>query len=244
MNTSCNTSATACTDAGATERVMRPRLGRWIGLLAIGGAVLPSDVAAQQIDAGQLAITEAGQRVGVESFRIWQAGPNLNAMANVEPSGNRGGFQVGVELDGRHRPVRYQLRGPGNRNVEGTWSVDRVRIHMVTAEGERWKEVPSRGPSAVLETGVAHHYLVLLQTLQEAGAAVTVVVPSEGTSAQARLSGQEADEVTVDGRTIAATRYDLRIGSGTAQVWVDAEGRLLRVLDPATRREAIRLPPG
>jgi len=244
MNTWCNTSATACTGAGATERATGPRLRRWAGLLAIGAAVLPSHIAAQQIDAGQLAITEAGQRVGVESFRVWQAGANLNAMANVEPSGNRDGFQVGVELDGRHRPVRYQLRGPANRNIEGTWSVDRVRIHMVTAEGERWKEVPSRGPSAVLETGVAHHYLVLLQTLRETGGTVTVVVPSEGTSAQASLAGEQADEVTVDGRTIAATRYDLRIGSGTAQVWVDAEGRLLRVLDPVARREAIRLPPG
>jgi len=227
-----------------TDRPRAAGVRRWTGrLLAIAGTAMPLAAAAQQVDAGQLALMERGQRVGTESFRIWQAGPNLNSVANVAPSGNRDGFQVGVELDGRHRPVRFQLRGPGSRTVEGTWSVDRVRIHTVTGEGERWKELPSRGPSGVLETGVAHHHLVLLEALRDANGPVTVIIPSEGTAAEARLAGQEADEVTVDGRTIAATRFDIRVGSGTRQIWVDAEGRLLRVLDASTGREAIRLPP-
>ena len=51
--------------------------------------------------------------------------------------------------------------------VSGERFADRVRFHSVTAEGERWKEYPARGVSAILETGVAHHYLVLLRVLRD-----------------------------------------------------------------------------
>lgn len=206
-------------------------------------AGVPSIAAAQQLDAGQLAIMRGGQRVAVESYRVWRAGPNLNAAANVEPSGNRGGeFQVGLELDGQFRPVRYQRRGSDGPSIEGTWAVDRVRVHMVTAEGERWKEVASRGPGSVLEEGVAHHYLVLLHVLRETGARVTILLPTLGETAQASLAGEGADEVTVDGRSIAATRFDIQVGGQSRSLWLDAEGRLLRVVDPSSGMEAIRLP--
>jgi hypothetical protein len=204
----------------------------------------PSPGSSQQIDAGRLALRDGGQRVGVESFRVWEAGANLNSVARIEPSGNRGGeFQVGVRLDGQFRPVTYELLGPGGRKIEGVWEIDRVRIHTVTSEGERWREFASRGPSTVLEAGVAHHYLVLVHVLRETGGRVTVIVPLLGESSTAELVGEQPGEVEVDDRPIAATRYDIRVDGQVRQVWIDAEGRLLRVLDTATGREAVRLPP-
>lgn len=218
--------------------------GRGLRPLAIAFWLAPAALGAQQMDAGRLALREGGQRVAVESFRVWRAGPNLNSVANIEPSGNREGeFQVGLGLDGQHRPLRYELRGPGSRIVEGTWTVDRVRLHLLTAEGERWKELPFRGPGTVLEVGVAHHYLVLITVLQERGGRATAVIPSEGASVTAQLVGERADQVRIGDRTIVATRYDVRVGDEERRVWIDAEGRLLRVLDPASGREAIRLPP-
>ncbi|MFV1986289.1 MAG: hypothetical protein ACC682_03365 [Gemmatimonadota bacterium] len=208
------------------------------------GAWFPSPASPQQIDAGRLALRDGGQRVGVESFRVWEAGANLNSVANVEPSAGRGGeFQVGLELDGQFRPVRYRLLGPDGRVVEGIWSVDRVQVHTVTSEGERWREIASRGPSTVLEVGVAHHYLVLAHLLRETGGRATVVVPLLGESFAAELVGEQPSEVEVDRRPIAATRYDIEVDGQLRQVWVDAEGRLLRVLDTVTGREAVRLPP-
>ena len=214
------------------------------GLVATAFALITPTASAQQLDAGRLALREGGQRVGIESFRVWEAGPNLNSVASVEPSGNRAGeFQVGVEIGGQWRPVRYQLIGPGNREVRGEWAVDRVRLHSVTAEGESWKELASRGPGMVVEVGVAHHYLLLVRVLQENGGRADVVIPLRNESVTAELVSEQPTEITLEDRSISATRYDLRVGGGNRRVWIDAEGRLLRVVDPDSGREAVRLPP-
>ncbi|MDH3733617.1 MAG: hypothetical protein OEU54_08785 [Gemmatimonadota bacterium] len=208
---------------------------------AIAGS---ATLSAQQVDAGRLSVLEGGQRVAIESFRVWEAGANLNSVANIEPSGNRGGeIQVGIGLDGQQRGVQYLLQGPGGRSIEGVWTVDRIRIHDVSADGERWRELPSRGPCTVLEDGVAHHYLVLLHVLRSNPGVVDVVMPARGATAKAELVGERLSQVSIDDRPVAATRYDIRVDGGVHQVWVDDDGRLLRVLDPATGREAIRLPP-
>lgn len=210
-------------------------------LAALG--IAGGDLAAQQIDAGRLALREGGQRVAIESYRVWEAGANLNSVAAIEPSGNRGGdFQVGISLDARFRGQEYRLRGPDGRALDGVWAVDRVRIHTVTEEGERWRELPSRGPSTVLEEGVAHHYLLLIHVLRESGGRATAVVPLRGVTVTTELVGQQDSQVTLDDLSIAATRYDLRVDGAERRVWIDADGRLLRVLDPASGREAIRLP--
>ena len=214
------------------------------GMSLTAGVAVPTGAAAQEIDAGRLELHQDGRRVAIESFRVWEAGANLNAAGTLEPVGNTGGeFQVGVALDGQLRPVRYELRGPGARVITGAWAVDRVRLHTVTDEGERWRELASRGAGSVLEVGVAHHHLVLVRVLEGGGGRATVVVPLRGEAVDAQLVGKRADEVTVDGRGIAATRYDLRVGSSQRSVWVDAEGRLLRVIDSSSGLEAIRLAP-
>ncbi|MDX1392872.1 MAG: hypothetical protein R3195_00715 [Gemmatimonadota bacterium] len=215
------------------------------GAALTAAAVVPTGTAAQEIDAGRLEVHQDGRRVAIESFRVWEAGANLNAGGSIEPVGNSGGeFQVGVALDAQLRPVRYELRGPGARVITGAWSVDRVRLHTITDEGERWRELASRGAGSVLEVGVAHHHLVLVRVLEGGGGRATVVVPLRGEAVDAQLVGQRSDEVTIDGRGIAATRYDLRIGGSQSSVWVDAEGRLLRVVDGSSGLEAIRLAPG
>lgn len=220
------------------------KMNRKASLAAALAVGLPAALVAQQIDAGELELRDGGVRIGVENFRVWEAGASLNSVARVEPSGNRGGeFQVGIKLDGQMRPVNYQLLGPGTRGIEGTWSVDRVRLHIVSDEGERWREIASRGPSTVLEVGVAHHHLVLVSLLRQNEGRATLIVPLRAESVEAVLIGEEASEVVVDDRPIAATRYDIRVGNGTRQVWIDTEGRLLRVVVGSSGLEAVRLPP-
>lgn len=225
------------------RRLVRNRRRPASAVAALGLAVCGTGASAQQVDAGRLAIRDGGQRIGIESFRVWEAGANLNSVASVEPSGNRGGdFQVGFSLDGQYRGTEFRLRGPDGRALDGVWSVDRIRIHTTATEGERWRELPSRGASTVLEEGVAHHYLVLVHVLRETGGRVTAVIPLRSAIVDAELVGSQDSQVTLDGLSIAATRYDLRVDGQERRVWIDADGRLLRVLDPASGREALRLP--
>lgn len=240
MSIWCDTSANACTAKPSPDpaRATRALTAAAVAIAAWAG---PAAAQTDDIDAGRLELREGGQRVGVENFRVWRSGSTLNAIATVESGGREA--QVGLRIGVDHRPIRFERIADGRRTVEADWGGDRVRIHTLSEDGERWKELPSRGPGSVLEPGVGHHYLVLVHVLRESGGGrAGVIVPSRGESADARMGGESADQVTIGGRAVAATRYELRIGGSTVNVWVDAEGRLLRVHDPSTGREAIRLP--
>lgn len=228
------------------DRAGPVRARRALRLSAAAGVAalcLAPAAGAQELDAGRLELRQGGQRIGTESFRVWRAGSTLNAVGTVEPPGGRAGdFQVGLQINADHRPIRYERNVEGRREVEAAWSADRVRLHMVTEEGERWRELPSRGAGTVVGEGVAHHYLVLLQLLRESGGRVGVIRPTRGEALDARLGGEQSDGVSIDGRPVAATRYEIRLGSDVVNVWLDAGGRLLRVQDAGAGWDAVRLP--
>lgn len=246
MNTSYATSAIDC-----SENVRVPdrrsgglRAGSAALAAALAFALNPAGSQAQELDSGRLELREGGQRIGIESFRVWRAGSTLNAVATVEPpAGRPGSFQVGLQLNADYRPIRYQRSVEGRRAVEALWSADRVRLHMVTDEGERWKELPSRGPASVLGEGVAHHLLVLVLVLrEEESGRIGVIMPGAGEGGDAQLGGEAPEGVTIEGRSVAATRYEVRIGSTVYHVWLDSQDRLLRVRNVTDGWEAIRLP--
>jgi len=247
MNTSYAISAIDCSE---TARVRdrtgdgARRVSTAVAVTALSLSLLAAGARAQELDAGRLELREGGQRIGLESFRVWRAGSTLNAVATVEPpAGRPGKFQVGLQINAEHRPIRYERSVDGRREVEAVWSADRVRLHMLSDEGERWKELASRGPASVLGEGVAHHLLVLVLVLRETQAGrAGVIMPTAGEGGSAQLVGETPESVTIEGRSVAATRYEVQIGSTVHHVWLDAENRLLRVQNVTEGWEAIRLP--
>jgi hypothetical protein len=225
-------------DIRASVRARRPLYrAAWAAML-----LLPSAVAAQEIDAGQLQVREGGRSVGVERFRIWSAGGSVNAVATID-RGREPEWQVGIQLNDDWLPIKYELREARVPTVSAERLPDRVRFHMVSDSGERWKEFPARTVEGILETGVLHHLYVLVRRFQSAGLSTAqIVIPTTGLTATARLTAQQPDQVTLGDRTVAATRFDVDVGGVSWQVWIDADGRLLRVLDTGTGREAIQLP--
>ncbi len=244
------TSGTGCSGprrrdpGGSRPRGTRRWTARGIATPATLLLAAASGAAAQQVDAGQLELRAQGQRVGVENFRVWRAGSTLNAVASIERA-DGGTFQVGLQLGADFRPIRYELDDGERRQVEAIWAGDRVRLHTISPEGERWRELPARGVGTAVEEGVAHHHLLLVQLLRRAPErAIPVVIPSRARIVSAQLVGERSDEVLVGDRAVAATRYEIRIGDAERRVWLDAEDRLLRVADPSGGREALRLPSG
>ncbi|MCG8467201.1 MAG: hypothetical protein MJB57_03195 [Gemmatimonadetes bacterium] len=238
-STGTDLDASRLTWPGFRTRILpRARLAL-VGALALWGAIW-SPLAAQELDAGQLQWRADGRRTGVERFRVWRTGSTVNAVATIERvQGDE--RQIGLQLDADLVPTRYQFQ-EGSSLVEGTRFADRVRFHMVSDDGERWKEFPARAVQAVIEPDVAHHYLLLLQLLRERPDGLAIVIPSRGERALARLAGEGPDRVAVGEGSVSATRYDVEIGETRRSAWIDGEGKLLRVLDPGSGREALRLP--
>ena len=214
----------------------------WLFFFVLCTCSLPSTITAQELDAARLQLRLNGERVGVERYRVWQAGGAVNAMGNVVRAQGEE-WQIFLQMDTDLRPVKYQVREGRTSVVNGERFADRVRFHIVDDDGERWKEFRDDGVDAIVENGVAHHYLVLLRILDNArGAGVAMVIPSRGEAAIATLLGKSPERVLVGDGAIAATRYDLDINGSLLNAWLDSEGKLLRILDEEKGLEALRLP--
>lgn len=247
MSTWFSTSEIACSAGKSMKHdVLRPS-GRLSNRGMAGSfaalALFPLGLSAQDIDAGQLQVREGGRPIGVERFRIWSAGGSVNAVATID-RGREAEWQVGIQLDDEWVPMKYELREARTPKVSGERLPDRVRFHMVSEAGERWKEFPPQTVAGILETGVLHHFYVLVRRMDSGGlSSVQVVVPTTGETVAVRLTGRASDQVSLGDRQVAATRFDLDVGGASVQVWIDADDRLLRVVDAGSGREAVREPP-
>ncbi|WP_419949367.1 hypothetical protein [Candidatus Palauibacter sp.] len=196
----------------------------------------------QELDAGQLHLTLDGRRVGTERFRVWRTGSTVNAVARIEIV-QRAAWEVGLQTDAAFLPTQYEVHEGRATLVSGQRFADRVRFHFTSPEGERWKEYPLQDAGAILEPGVAHHYLLLVRALRDtAEGRLALLLPLVGRSVTARLAGRTEDTVAIGEGSVAATRYDVEIEGVLHRVWLDADDRLLRVVDPVTKREAVRAP--
>lgn len=208
----------------------------------LAGLPDPDPLGAQELDAGHLYLREAGRRVGTERFRVWRTGSTVNAFATVERV-QRAAWQVRLQMDLDLLPVKYEVREGVSAVVSGERFPDRVRFHFATPEGERWKEYPVQDAAAILEPGIAHHYLVLVRALREApeGRRKTIL-PLDGRTVTVRLAERTEASVSLGDESVDATLYEVDVEGARHRVWLDADDRLLRVVD-AAGREALRAPP-
>jgi len=228
-------------------------------LLLSGLFVFPSrPVVAQNVtlDEGTFAVTMADGAAGTESFTIRQAGGGVDsrviAQARIQwalSSGTRdvvpllevrGGalFAYQVEISGDKREEIY-LR------VEGRRFVANVRSDA----GEQQREFRARPGSVLLEEGVAHQYYILGRVALAAEAAevevrpVPVLTPLSGSLRSFELELGDPEPLPLGGQTVEARHLTLVSGDERHEVWVDAEGRVLRVEVPAIGYVAVREAP-
>lgn len=205
--------------------------------------------AVQELDAGTYEIRVGEGRVGTESFAIRREGSAVKAVGRItregEASGPRG-MEVRLQTNLDFRPNAYGMRAQGGAvtDVTGIWEGDRLRLHVTSAEGERWKEFLTRGAVAVLERGVAHHYYVLFRHLPSdpSGSRVSVIVPSRHEQVTATVSGGASEPVDIGGDRVSARRYEVDVDGARGAVWLDDDGRVLRVSFPGENRVAVRQP--
>jgi hypothetical protein len=230
---------------------------RYLTLLSATLLAVPATARAQVtvVDEGTFTIAHGGQRIGRESFTIRKtAGPGGDVyVANATVDYDTQRLSPALRADQTFAPLAYQLEVRSGDEVKerlkGMVGRGRFTAQVKTPRGESTKEYIVADGALVLDDDVFHQYYFLAQRALKLGAAggtVPVVVPRRNTQEVMRVKTVGSDRVAIGGTPVAATHLELTAPGGAArQIWVDAEGRVLKVsLDArgvvATRDEAPR----
>ncbi len=215
-------------------------------LLASAGLLFPvvDDVVAQNVtlDEGTFAVSLTGGGAGTETFTVRRAGSGNDARVIAQahlqwslPSGARdvvplleargralGVYAYQVEVSGDEREEIY-LRAEGRRFV----------ANVRSDAGEQQREYRFRPGSVILEEAVAHQYFLLAPALAAGAESLWVLTPRAGDVRRFELSVEGDASVRVGSQPMSATHVTLTSGEDVREVWLDEQGRVLRVEVPA-----------
>jgi hypothetical protein len=206
----------------------------FIAGFALVGLALPATAQVAVVDEGSFTIAHSGTRIGREEFAIRRTpnpgGDILVANATVVYTDRR--LSPALQTDAAGAPLRYQVEVSAGADVQerlqGRVGRGRFSAQLRTPRGESAREYVVADGALILDDDVFHQYYFLARAGRTG--AVPVVVPRRNVQLTMRVENQGADAVTIDGSRIAATRYVMTEPDGaTRRIWVDSEGRVLRV---------------
>jgi hypothetical protein len=215
------------------------------------GLLLAGPAAAQtvRVDEGTFRLLVGGREVGVETFSIRQNGVGADAVliaqgrVVLETNGGRE-IVAHVQLAGAGlRPVAYdlELRGDGARRIRGSVSGSRAAARTSSPSGETMREYLVTDGAVIVDDGVAHHQYFLALRAAAGATAAPIMNPRESRQVQATIRFAGEESISAGGTTVVARRLDVQPAGGDARsVWIDGEGRVLRVEVPARSYVAVR----
>ncbi|HEX6534118.1 MAG TPA: hypothetical protein VF041_05950 [Gemmatimonadaceae bacterium] len=214
---------------------------RYLTLLSATLLTVPATARTQVtvVDEGTFTIAHGAQHIGRESFTIRKtAGPGGDVyVANATVDYERERLSPALRADQSFSPLAYQLEVRSGDEVQerlkGLVGRGRFSAQVKTPRGESTKEYIVSDGALVLDDEVFHQYYFLAQRALKLGAAggtVPVVIPRRNTQEVMRVRTVGSDRVAIGGSPVSATHLELTApGGGARQIWVDAQGRVLKV---------------
>jgi len=204
------------------------------------------------VDDGEFRISIDGRVVGVETFSIQRSaagGPErVIAQGVVEIDRGDGPESLRPVLDLRGESLEifaYMITRTAKETT--TVSIKFIPPHFVaTTEspaGRREKEIRADPGVIFLEDHVAHQYYFLARAIEAGATRVPAIIPLEGRRVELALSVEAESTILIGGRSLPARRVTLGTGTLMRRVWLDPQGRVLRVEVPAIGYEAVRTAP-
>lgn len=225
------------------------RVGLLGMVLALAGA---TSVHAQTttVDEGVFRILSGGAEVGMETFSIKRNGSGEGAVTiaqgRIVLDRARDGEEVttALEVSGPAlRPAAYQVtvRGDDQQKIYGRLVGGRFRAQILSSAGEMMREYLAGEGALVVDDGVAHQYYFLAQRPDVERFTVPIIVPRQNRQVSAQVTSRGSESVEVAGRSVQARHLVVEpSGGATGHVWVDAQGRVLRVDVPDRSYSAVR----
>lgn len=217
-------------------------------LAAALAAILASAPAAAQVvpvDDAVFILYRADVEVGEEHVTVHRMGLGRDArFIGQSEVRMRDGSEMRPRLEATPdmRPTTYQNKFTGAESGEVLLSRAGRRLvaRIQTASGEAQREFPVTDRTVILEREVVLLYYFLRPWSEAAGSEVSVLDPRGGGQAPMTLTPEGSEAVRMGRTSVTASRLRLESGGETRLLWIDEEGRVLRLEIPATGFRAER----
>ena len=220
---------------------------RHLAVIALSAAAAtPAVTQVTTLDEGTFTISRNGTAVGRESFTIRSSpggigGAVVQARATVSYDDRR--LTPVLKADSIGSPTEYQLEVRAGANasevLKGVIRRGRFSATMQTPRGENLKEYVVSEGAVVLDEDVFHQYYFLARGNRTG--LVPVVVPHRNVQVMMRIEERGSTTVSIGGQSIAARALVLIEPAGAnREIWVDSQGRVLKVAIPARGVLAVR----
>lgn len=203
------------------------------------------------LDEGAYRISIGGKEVGTETFSIRQNGTGegavIIAVGRVVLDADKGQQEVNSELQisGRTlRPAAYEVRvqGAAAERITGRVVGGRFSAQIVSPSGESMREYLAGEGAVLVDEGVAHHYYFVARRLDSGSSKIPVIIPRQNRQVTATVTVTGTERITVGGQTLEARKLSVTpSGGSSATVFVDGQGRVLRLEIPASGFVAARV---
>lgn len=191
------------------------------------------------VDEGSFTVSRRGVRVGREEFSI-RSSPSTSG-ANVvvaQASAVYEDLRLFPALTARADGVAssYQLEIRRGAEVEERWTgtvgAGRVSARIGRAGVDAVREFLVADGALLLDDDVFHQFYFVAR--RRPAATVAVIVPRRNRQVMLRLTDRVQQTIDIAGQPLVAISFSATSPDGLErQVWVDAEGRVLRVAIPS-----------
>jgi hypothetical protein len=197
------------------------------------------------VDEGTFMVTQSGTPLGRESFRIVRApapgGQVYRATGQSALGGNRVSTSLGTDSSGV--PVSYESeltqRGEVVQHLNGRGRPGRFSVLIRTKNGESSHEYVLNTGALLMDENVFHHFFFVPFAARHSQLAV--ITPRVTEPSGFRLEERGSDTVEIANRSIPSRHFVLIGPTGTTrEVWIDQNGRLLKVALPERGLVALR----
>lgn len=202
--------------------------------------LLPGALAAQvrTIDQGSFTITMNNQRIGREDFTIVEdaSGGTATYLARAIVEYRERGLRLQPNLTataaGASTTYEITVRGGAIQKWTGTIDRNRVSAYVSTERGQAAKEFVVSVGALVLDDDVFHQYYFLAKRAGEG--TIPVIVPQRNTQSRVTVARQGSERIELGMREVEAQKLSVTEASGPArELWIDAQGRVLKVAIPS-----------
>jgi hypothetical protein len=214
------------------------RLARATAVAGVIAAAIPRAAAAQVtiVDEGTFTIFRKNARIGRETFTIKRSvAPNedvYEANATVDFDAQR--LSPALRTDTTYAPLAYQMEVRTNDQLQlrlkGVIGRGRFSARVRTPSGEAAREYIVSVGALVIDDDVFHQYYFLAQRIRGSSFTVPVVIPTRNVQVTMRVQVVGVERVTIGGTPTDARRLAATMAGGAARdIWIDAQGRVLKV---------------